>query len=293
MSTRGPAAADTAASDLSCRTRLLPEGPTRGAVYEGNVSHRRPGHDGHRFDQLVRMVMVDLDGVDELCRVHPLWSARHPAPVWFRRRDFLGDPAVPLGTAVRDLVEQRTGHRPTGPVTLLTNPRTWGWMFNPVSFYFVYDGSRDRVEHLVAEVTNTPWLERHCYVVGPPGVHEFPKELHVSPFLGMDQLYRLDYTDPDEKLEVRFTVSGPDGPVLFAGVSLVRHVADRRSLGKMVWAPGGGPAGVSMGIYRQALALARKGTPFHAHPRAAAPPAGNHRAGIHRAGIHRRGGSDV
>lgn len=228
------------------------------------------------------MILVDLDRVGELCSLHPLWSARHPAPVWFRRADYLGGPAVPLSVAVRDLVASRTGVRPTGPVTLLTNLRTWGWSFNPVSFYFCYDEVGSKVTQMVAEVTNTPWLERHCYVVGAPGVHELAKELHVSPFLGMDQRYQLDYSEPGRQLEVRFTTTGDDGPALFAGMRLVRHPADRRSLAQMLWAPGRGSIGVSLGIYRQALALWRKGTPVHRHPRPAATSIGGAHQGTYR-----------
>lgn len=241
----------------------------RSAIYEGTVTHQRAGHDGHSFDQRVRMVLFDLDRVDELCQRHGLWSARYPAPVWFRRRDFLGDRSVDLTTAVHDIVEQRSGVRPTGPVTLLTNPRTWGWLFNPVSFYFCYDHTGTRVEHMVVEVTNTPWRERHCYVVGPPGVHPLTKMLHVSPFLNMDQQYQLDYSEPGNDIVVRFTVSGAEGSELFAGVTLVRHAPTRRSLAQIVWVAGRGTIGVSLGIYRQAFTLWRKGTSFHDHPRRA------------------------
>jgi DUF1365 family protein len=241
----------------------------RNAIYEGTVTHQRAGHDGHRFDQRVRMVLFDLDRVDALCQLHPLWSARHPAPVWFRRRDFLGERSVSLTTAVYDVVEQRSGVRPTGPVTLLTNPRTWGWLFNPISFYFCYDLTGTRVEHMVVEVTNTPWLERHAYVVGPPGVYNLTKSLHVSPFLDVDQQYQLEYSLPGNDFDVRFTVSNAEGPQLFAGVTLERHAPTRRSLGHIVWNAGRGTIGVSLGIYRQAFTLWRKGTTFHDHPRRA------------------------
>lgn len=212
------------------------------------------------------MALIDLDAVADLCRLHPLWSSHLPAPVWVRRGDYLGDTAVPLAAAVRDQVEARFGTRPAGPIALLTNPRTWGWLFNPISCYFCFDQAGSRVEHMVAEVTNTPWHEQHCYVVGPPGNHRLTKLMHVSPFLGMGLEYRLDYSDPGQELAVTFTVSGLDGPQLFAGMRLTRRVADRNSLGRMVWSPGGGTIGVSIGIYRQALSLWRKGVRFHPHP---------------------------
>jgi DUF1365 family protein len=243
----------------------------RTAVYEGTVTHRRPGPDGHRFTQEVRMVLVDLDEVGDLCDLHPLWSARRPAPVRFRRADFLGDPSVPLDVAVRDLVEERSGTRPDGPVSILTNLRTWGWLFNPISCYFCWDATGARVTAMVAEVTNTPWHQRHAYVVGPPGAHRLDKALHVSPFLPMEQRYRVHYTEPGESLSINFTVDGVHGPDLFAGVVLRRRAATRRTLGRLVWHPSRGTMGVSWGIYRQALALRRRGARFHPHPDRIAP----------------------
>jgi len=56
---------------------------------------------------------------------------------------------------------------PTGPIRILTHLRYFGYVFNPVSFYFCYDGAVGHVETIVAEITNTPWGERHCYVLGP------------------------------------------------------------------------------------------------------------------------------
>ena len=79
-----------------------------------------------------------------------------------RRADYLGDPERPLDESVRELVAERTGRRPEGPVRVLAAVRTLGYLFNPVGFYFC---GEDPVQAVVAEVTNTPWGERHCYVL--------------------------------------------------------------------------------------------------------------------------------
>jgi uncharacterized protein len=96
-----------------------------------------------------------------------LWSARRPALAWFKRSDFLGDPAVPLDVAVRDRVAARNGPSADGPIRLLTHMRYFGHNFNPVSFYYVFDAADSRLEYVVAEITNTPWDERHAYVLPP------------------------------------------------------------------------------------------------------------------------------
>ncbi|MGC3965993.1 MAG: DUF1365 family protein [Pirellulales bacterium] len=71
----------------------------------------------------------------------------------------------PLDATVRELVESRLGFQPAGPIRLLTNLRMLGLRMNPVSFYYCYAGDGTKLEALVAEVTNTPWDERHCYVL--------------------------------------------------------------------------------------------------------------------------------
>ena len=239
----------------------------RSAIYEGTLHHRRwgPGTT-HEFSYDVAMPLLDLAEIDSVIGLHPLWSNHSPAPVWFRRADFLGDPAMPLEEAVRELVERRSGHRPAGPIALLANLRTWGWLFNPISLYFCSAAGGAGVDMLVAEVENTPWHERCSYVVGPPGRHRFAKTMHVSPFLPMDVDYELRYTAPNERLVVHFDVVRGDQRLLGATLSLHRRALDRRSLGRLLWANPALTHRVSAGIYTQAARLHLRGAPFHGHP---------------------------
>ena len=258
----------------------------RSAVYEGIVTHRRLAPVAHEFRYRVAMPYVDLDEVDELCSRHPLWSARGPNAVWFRRADFLdglsdpSDPNIPdaggsLGNAVRDLVEARGHARPQGPIAMLGHLRTWGWLFNPITLYFCSDAGGAQVDALVAEVTNTPWHERHAYVLGPipgpaVGEYRFPKALHVSPFMGMDQEYVLRCDAPGHRPGDRFVVrlaSIESGDKVFEATLALRHrEATRRELGRMLWSYPLMTLRVSTAIQLQAFHLWRKGAPFHPHP---------------------------
>ncbi len=186
--------------------------------------------------------------------------------MWFRRADFLGPRSVPVDQAVRDLAEQRTGRRPVGPVALLANLRTWGWLFNPISLYFCAHAGADGIETLVAEVENTPWHERCAYVVGPPGRHRFAKTMHVSPFMPMDLDYELRYSAPAERLLVHFDVLGSDERLFGATLSLDRRPLDRHGLGRLLWAYPALTHRISAGIYAQAARLRRRGAPVHRHP---------------------------
>jgi hypothetical protein len=238
----------------------------RSALYQGTVVHHRTTPLDHRFRYRVCMAFVDLDEIDELCSLHPLWSAEGRNAVSFRRADFLGDPDVPLDSAVRDLVAARTGTRPTGPVALLTHLRTWGWLFNPISVYYCYSPDGTTVEWVVAEVTNTPWHERVTYVLPGVGEHHVAKELHVSPFLPMELTHRFTVGQPGERLVLGVDDLRDGEPVFTASLVLDRVTADRRSLGRLLWRFPAMTVRVSAGIYRQALALKFRGVPVHRHP---------------------------
>ena len=76
-----------------------------------------------------------------------------------------------------------------------------------MSFYYCFDRGGEHVEAVVAEVTNTPWGERHAYVLSEPTRPgdsimrgSFAKEFHVSPFMGMDHTYAWRFTEPGEQL---------------------------------------------------------------------------------------------
>lgn len=234
------------------------------AIYVGRVGHRRYRPVEHAFAYSLFMMYLDLDEVDHLFEGRWLWSARRPAPAWFRRRDYLGDPARPLAGEVRDLVERRLGRRPTGPIRLLTHLRYWGYCFNPVSFYFCHEG--EAIPAVVAEITNTPWNERHAYVLPGPGVHRMRKEFHVSPFMGMEQEYEWRIPAPDRDLRIHMENFERGERVFDATLTLERREISGRALaGALLRHPFMTGKAIA-GIYWQALRLRMKRAPFHAHP---------------------------
>jgi DUF1365 family protein len=236
------------------------------AIYEGTVRHRRFADRENSFTHDVALAYVDLDELSEL----PL----NGRLVRFERSDYLGDPSQPLPDAVRDLVEARTGSRPAGPIRLLTQLRSFGHCFNPVSFYYCFDESGEHLESVVAEVTNTPWGERHAYVVerstrGPVLKGDSEKVLHVSPFMGMDHRYEWRVADPGKTLSVHIE-SNRDGRTAFdATLSMRRRELSRRSLAGMTARYPLATARVLALIYGHALALKLKGVSVHPHPKEA------------------------
>ena len=237
----------------------------KSALYRGTVRHRRHAPVPHAFRYGLYMLYLDLAELDSVFRGRWLWSARRFAPAWFRRADYLGDPSVPLDAAVRDLAEERSGTRPEGPVRVLTHLRTFGYCFNPVSLYYCFDKDGGEVTHVAAEITNTPWNERHTYVLAGRAAR-FRKEFHVSPFWDMDHEYRWRLGAPGPRLGVHME-NWKDGARVFdATLLLERRPITGGSLARALLRYPFITGRVVAGIYWQALRLRLKGCPSYAHP---------------------------
>ena len=253
------------------------------ALYTGLLRHRRFAPHGHEFSYRLFMVYVDLAELKEVFRGRWLWSAARPAVAWLRRRDYLGDPAVSLDTAVRDRVAAKTGVRPEGPIRMLTHLRYFGIGFNPVTFYYCFDRADRRVEFIVAEITNTPWNERHAYVlpdVGParPLRYRIAKQFHVSPFMPMDLSYDWRFSQPSARLSVHMEDLQDDRKIFDATLTLQRREISSAALAHALIAFPFMTARVVSAIYWQALRLWLKRIPFHSHPERTHDPASHLRA---------------
>jgi len=235
------------------------------------------GRPSDEFHYPLFMAFIDLDELPELFDGRLLWSARRAAVAWFRRADYLGDPQMPLREAVGELVMERTGIVLDGPIRLLTHLRYFGHCFNPVSFYYCYEATGERVRAVVAEVTNTPWGERHAYVLpvrdradhGSTHVlhGQFEKALHVSPLMGMNHTYDWRLSEPSERLSVHIESLGDDGKRAFdATLSLCRSEMTPGALRHALVAYPALTMRLSARIYTHALHLRLRGASYHPHP---------------------------
>jgi DUF1365 family protein len=158
---------------------------------------------------------------------------------------------------------------------MLTNLRHLGYVFNPISIYYCYDPEGERVETVVGEVTNTPWHERHLYVLQDPTPRRArdtlllrnDKEFHVSPFLPMDLSYEWRVTTPGKRLAVHMDILREGRKILDATLVLKRTEITGAALARVLLRYPIMTATIIRGIHWQALRLWRKGVPVHPHPR--------------------------
>ncbi|MGD0453818.1 MAG: DUF1365 domain-containing protein [Solirubrobacteraceae bacterium] len=239
------------------------------AIYEGTIRHRRFAVRHYEFSHRVALAYLDLEELDGLLGGRLV--ADRPGLIRFRRSDYLGDPSVGLADAVRTQVERRTGWLPTGPIRLLTQLRTFGHCFNPVSLYYCFT-PQDQLEAVVAEVTSTPWGERHAYVLtrageGPVLAGSFEKKLHVSPFMAMEQRYLWRVAAPGPTLSVHIESQERERRAFDATLALRRSPFTG---GRLVRVTARYPAATLRMlalIYGHALALKLKGVPLHPRPK--------------------------
>jgi DUF1365 family protein len=255
---------------------------TKSCIYEGTIRHRRFQPVGHEFDSRVFMMYVDLDELSTVFDKYWLWSTKRPNLAWFRRTDYLDEKSNSLSDSVRTLVRSKFGVTPTGPIRLLTHFRYFGYAINPIVLYYCFN-KQEEVEFVVAEVTNTPWREKHAYAFDARQANSSKmkfkarKELHVSPFMEMDIEYLFRMSRPARKLSVQIenhrlsTENGLEsetqGPAFDATLTLEHQPLNSANLARVLCRYPLMTAQVFGMIHWQAFRLWIKKLPIQRHPK--------------------------
>jgi DUF1365 family protein len=225
----------------------------------------------HNFKYRVFMPYICLEELPQLFENTRFWSSQGRALAEFRRSDFLGDPSKPLQSEVRRRIEEETGCAHSGPIYLLANLRYFGHVINPIACYYCFNEDETRLEYLVAEVNNTPWDERHSYVLSGPEQGrwlqtQFDKQLHVSPFNPMEMCYRWRSNAPDRRLVLHMENLKEGERVFDATLALSAVPLTPAKLNTFLFKYPFITVKVVFAIYWQALRLYLKGVPVYSHP---------------------------
>ena len=249
------------------------------ALYSGWIAHRRFAPRRHEFRYRIGMLYLDLAEQEAVLGLSRLAGAGRFAPFSFRETDYLKTftgSGVRLSDAVRQLVGEALGHAPQGSICLLTQPRSWGLSFNPVSFFYCHEAD-GQLAAILCEVSNTPWRERFHYVLparAPSNLQDFhqhfavAKAFHVSPFLPPDLEYRMSFSPAAQVLGVHMADWQGEQKLFDATLDLRREPLDRHHLHRHLWRFPWMTAKTALAIYWQALRLLLKRTPVFAHQRA-------------------------
>lgn len=250
--------------------------PSEAALYRGRVMHARLIPFRHRFVYRVFTMLLDLDALPELARRSRVFRHNRFGLLSFHDRDHGPRDGRPLRPWV-EAAMARAGVEPDGgPIRVLCFPRLWGYVFNPLTIYFVHAAGDGRLRGVLYEVKNT-FGDQHGYAVkvdgdpaAGPVIHRRDKGFYVSPFIGMASTYRFRLAVPDERLSVMIRQTVPEGELLVATLTGERRPFTDASLLRAVAAHPLMTAKVIAAIHWEALRLWLKGATFH---RRAPPPA--------------------
>lgn len=242
------------------------------AIYRGTIQHRRFVPKYHEFNYQYYMILLDLDEVDELIGNCWFLSKDTFNIAQFKRKDYLPSENSNLKTAVIDLIKQ---HYPVdtsfGKIQLLSQFRHFGYYFNPISIYYIYNSDNTKVQYMIADVRNTPWGEAHPYVMTVDNNSKIlkassEKKMHVSPFMPMDFIYSFCFTEPREKLFMHIK-NLKQGTLYFdACLKLMRSELCKKSLWRVFYRYPMVTLKTMITIYWQAWKIFLKRIPFHPHP---------------------------
>ncbi len=245
------------------------------AIYEGRIRHRRYAVKAHDFEYRIYQLYLDLAELDQVFRKRWLWSFNKWNLACVLRRDYYGDASISIEQAVRDRVQSETGIRPTGPIRLLTHGRYFGFTMNPVSFYYGFRDDGKTLDWILAEITNTPWGERHAYFLpintatgkAKTWHWDFTKSFHVSPFLPMDRNYHWAFEVPGDSLRIHMDVMQGSTRDFDATLVLERRPLNANTLASCLLRYPFVTFKTALGIYWQALKLWVKRIPFYPNPK--------------------------
>lgn len=234
------------------------------ALYVGKVFHQRFVPKRHAFNYRIFLFWLDLDEIELLDKTVRGFSHRPWSLVRFKREDYLGDTTSSLTDSVVHRMSELAGKPLHGKVFMLGQVRIFGLYFSPVNFFYLL-GEDGTFSHMLAEVSNTPWNQRHHYLVDLNNQIDCDKAFHVSPFNPIDMQYHWQVNQPDQRLDLSLGCS--QGEKHFeASLNLQKQQLNSKTLSRVLMSIPSMTIKTVAGIYWQAFKLFLKGVPYYGHP---------------------------
>jgi DUF1365 family protein len=180
-----------------CASKIPPSAKVEAApfsnsnIYLGNIIHRRFSPKKHSFNYRLFMLALDVSDVENRTTNKGIFGFSWYHPLRFCQKDYLSGEPFSLSQRITNKVQQLKGHNEINSIVMLVQVRCFGIYFSPANFYFCYDHNNNCTQ-MLAEVSNTPWNERHYYLVDLLDKNKdktSKKVFQVSPFMDLDMTY--------------------------------------------------------------------------------------------------------
>jgi len=228
--------------------------------------HRRSQPKMHEFTYHIYLWFLKLSELEELDKKLSLFnvSASGLQPFRFKSNDYIPSEEGDIQSRALKKFNQLSTDELNGEVFLLGQVRTFGMYFSPVNFYFLKQQT-GHFSHMLAEVSNTPWHQKHYYIVDLKHQSNTKKAFHVSPFNPMDMIYKWRINEPGPKLDLHLSCYC-ETKHFEASLDMHKQELSNRFLKRMLLTIPSMTIKTVIGIYWQALKLFLKRIPIYAHP---------------------------